>query len=163
MQRYIEQIIEDLQNAKKNVKVEPDFAKMDYPEFEEKMLEIEESPNIPCKKIFGVSYEELPPPDKLTDNQMNQLIDAIADMWAEFGIDAIYPKGISLKLKYDLVKDTFVDDFHYMPGWQLTHDFCIGYCPDCKIFDLCENRIDDWDNFDPEFDVKIKDDDELPF
>lgn len=179
MQRYIEQIIQDLQNAKKNAVPEPDFSNMEYPEFEEKMLEIEESPNIPCKKIFGVSYEELPPPEKLTDAQMIQLIEAIEDMWEVFGVGSTMPENVPLKLQYELIKDTFLDDFHYMPGWHMTHDYCSGWCPDCKIADYCTSKNEIWtqeeldaekdgtfytdDKFKDKFEMSDDNDDELPF
>ena len=132
-------------------------------EFEEKLFEMETSPNIPCKKLFGVSFEELPPANKLTETQMQELIDAIEDTWSVFGIGACFPDEIPLQLKYELVKDTFLDDIHYMPGWQMTHDFCTGYCPDCKLKDYCENCIHDWANDESEMDITLKNDDELPF
>lgn len=143
MQRYIDQLIEDLRQAKNHVPPEPKLSK-DYEEFEEQMFAIETAPDIPAKKLFGVAFHELPPPEKLTDAQMQQLIDAIADTWEAFNIDIYFIDEIPLPLRYEIVRDEFASDIHYMPGWSMTFDFCAYWCPDCKIADYCENKDEIW-------------------
>jgi len=49
-----------------------------------------------------------------------------------------------LKLKYELLRDYFEDEFHYMPGFTTMIDFCTGWCPDCKILDYCDIWEETW-------------------
>jgi len=143
MQRYIDQLIEDLRKAKNHVPSEPKFSE-DYEEFEEQMFAIETAPDVPMKKLFGVSYEELPPPERLTDSQMQQLIDAIVDTWEAFNCSADFPENVPLKLKYELIRDEFADPIHYMPGYSMHYDFCSGWCPECRIIDYCKTKDELW-------------------
>jgi len=143
MQRYIEQLIEDLQNAKKNVLPEPDFGES-YEEFEEKMLEIESTPEVSAKQIFGVSYEELPPVEKLTNEQIQILIDVICDTAAAFKCSFDFPESVPLKLQYQLIRNKFNEDIQIMPGFNLHFDFCSGWCPDCEIADYCKTKDEVW-------------------
>ena len=145
MQRYIEQIISDLREAGKKVPPETVFKDDEpYEAFEAKMLAIENAPDVPAKQLYGLSYEELPPPDKLTGKQMQQLIDAITETWANFNISVGFPDKAPLKLRYELIRDCFKADVHYMPGWSMHQDFCDGWCPDCKIVDYCDNVHEIW-------------------
>jgi len=161
MQRYIEQLIEDLQNAKKNVLPEPDFGNS-YKEFEAKMFAIETAPSVPTKQIYGVSFEELPPPEKLTIEQMQQLINAISDTWEAFSIGTMCPDGVPVELQYEVMRDSFANDVHYMPGFSSDFDFCIYWCEGCKIAQYCEIK-DDIMNDDSDMENRTYDEDELPF
>ena len=145
MQRYIEQIIADLKEAGKNVPPETVFRDDEpYEEFETKMLAVENAPDVPAKQIYGLSYEELPPPGKLTEKQMQQLIDAVTATWTKFNISVGFPENAPLKLRYELIRDSFKDDVHYMPGWSMHQDFCNGWCPECKIVDYCDSVHEIW-------------------
>ena len=143
MQHYIEQLIDDLAEAKKHVPPEPVFSE-DYDEFEKQMLAIETAPDVPAKKLYGISYEELPPPERLTEKQMQQLIEAIADTWAAFNCFIIFPDNVPIKLQYELIREQFAEPIHYMPGWSNNYDFCSGWCPDCEIAEYCTNKDDIW-------------------
>ncbi|OQX98148.1 MAG: hypothetical protein B6I20_11450 [Bacteroidetes bacterium 4572_117] len=145
MQRYINQITSDIKAAQTNVLPDPELGtEKTYEEFEQKMLTIENAPDMPAKHLYGVSYEELPPPEKLTKQQMQQLIDAIIEMWVKFNISTEFPKNLPLKLRYELIRDCFEDDVHYMPGWSMHQDFCDGWCPGCKIADYCSSIDEIW-------------------
>jgi hypothetical protein len=143
MQKYINQLICDFKEAEKNVPPTPVLSE-DYEEFEEQMLAIENAPDIPAKKLFGVSYEELPPAEKLTKEQMQQLIEAITDTFEAFNCSVELPGNVPLELQYELVRDQFADPIHYMPGWSMHFDFCSGWCPDCKIIDYCDTKDEIW-------------------
>lgn len=143
IQRYIEHLIADLFEAKNHVPPEPVFSD-DYEEFEEQMFAIENAPDVPAKKLFGISYEELPPSEKLSEEQMQQLIDAILDTFAAFNCSADFPDNVPLKMQYELIRDKFAEPIHYMPGYSMHFDFCSGWCPDCKIADYCSNKDAIW-------------------
>jgi hypothetical protein len=145
MQNYINQLIGDLRTAKKNVPPDTELEKTEsYEEFDEKMLAIETAPNVSAKNLFGVSYKELPPSEKLTDKQMQQITDAIIYLWSYFNIDVDFRENMPIKLRYELAREKFSEDIHYMPGWSMTYDFCSGWCPDCKIIDYCDSWEDNW-------------------
>jgi len=99
-----------------------------YEEFEKKMFAIETAPSVPTKQIFGVSFDELPAPEKLSEKQMQQIIDAIVDTFEVFNIGVDFNEGIPLKLRYEILRDVFEDEVHYMPGFSSTYDFCSGDC-----------------------------------
>jgi len=141
MQRYIEQVISDLQEAKKNVPPEPDFGNTQE-EFNAAMDSILHAPKQEPKKSFGVSYEELPPPERLTDEQKQQIVDAMKNTFDAFGMTIHIKKEIPINLQYELLRDLFLDNLPYMPGWNF--DFCSGYCPGCKILDYCDSWQDTW-------------------
>jgi len=137
MQNYINQVIFDLHNAKKNAPEEPDFGD-NYEDFEKVMFEIETAPSKSAKEIFGVSFEELPPPNRLTDFQMQQLIDAILDTFDAFNCSAELSEQMPLTLKYELLRSCFENEIHIMPGFSMHFDFCNGDCDECKKADYCE-------------------------
>jgi hypothetical protein len=139
MQRYINQIIADFKKAKQNVPPDPELEKAESDEvFAEKMLALETAPSVSFKEFFNVAYEELPPPEKLSEDQMKQIIDAIVDTFKAFHISVDLKPTIPLKLKYEILRDIFIDEIFYMPGFDMTFDFCDGNCNTCKIFDYCE-------------------------
>lgn len=165
MQRYIEQIIGDLKESKKNVPPDPELENTkNYEDFEEKMFAIETAPSQHKKDVFGVSFEELPPPEKLTDKQIEQLLDAIEDTFEAFNISIEYKDNMPIKLKYDVLRDSFKYDIHIMPGFSMHFDFCDGLCEECKMADYCDikdeimNDENDMENY-----TYNDDDDELPF
>jgi len=145
MQKYINQVIGDIKAAQINVPPDPELGtEKTYEEFAEKMQAIENTPDVPAKQLYGVSYEELPPLEKLSEPQMQQLIDAIEETWIKFNISTEFPEDVPLKLRYELIRDCFKDDIHYMPGWSMHQDFCDGWCPECKIADYCTSINEIW-------------------
>jgi hypothetical protein len=147
MKRYIEQLIEDLNEAKKRIPDEIKFSE-DYEEFEEQMLSVENSPDITMEALFGISMIQLPPADKLTEEQMQLLTEAILDTWAAFSLSADFPGDLPIKLQYELLRGQFEEKIHYMPGWTHHFNFCIIDCETCLINEYCDmkedlNNVDD--------------------
>ena len=142
MQNYINQLIEDFKNAEDNPVPEIDFGST-YEEFEKQMLEIEECETVQAKEKIGVSYEELPPVNKMSDGQTQRLLEAMLDSLSANGIEVTFPgNGIPVKLAYTEMRELFKEGFHAMPGWTI--DFCSGWCPDCAFVDYCETSDDIW-------------------
>ena len=63
MDRYIQQLIDDLAEVEANPIPEPDFG-TSYEDFEKVMLQFEQAPNTPSEQLLNVSYEQLPPSRK---------------------------------------------------------------------------------------------------
>ena len=145
MQRYIEQLIGDFKEAKKRVPPNPELETIEsQKEFNEKMFAIETAPDIPAKELFGIAYEEIPPPEKLTDEQIQQLMEAMTDMLTAFNFYIELPEKVPLKLQYKLIRDIFAEEIHYMPGFTHHYDFCSGWCPDCEILEYCDSWKETW-------------------
>jgi len=154
MQLYISQLISDLQNAKKNVPPDPQLGtEKTYEEFEEKMFAIETTPPQSPKKLFGVSYEELPPVEKLNETLMQQLYDAIEATFNEFSCMFDFPEDVPLALRYKLVRDIFMKDIHLMPGFTSHFDFCTACCESCEIASYCTTKDE----------IEIMPDDEIDY
>lgn len=142
MHRYIQQLIEDFNRAESNPTPQKDLGET-YEEFEQAMLEFEEGALIPAKEKVGVNYEELPPADKMTDDQVQLLLEAMLNALAANGTHVSFPgNGIPVKLAYTELRELFTEGFHKMPGWTL--DFCSGWCPDCAFADYCSSKDDIW-------------------
>ena len=142
MQHYIQQLIEDFNRAEANPISEPDFGDS-YEEFEKTMLEIEEGKTEDPKQQLGVSYEELPPADRMSIAQTQELTIAMLNALNAKGTQVHFPgEGIPVKLAYTEVRKLFKEGFNSMPGWTI--DFCSGWCPDCAFADYCKTKDDIW-------------------
>lgn len=145
MQRYIEQLIDDFKEAQNHVPPDPKLGtENSYEEFEEKMFAIETAPDVTAKALFGISYEEIPPAEKLSKNQMRQIMEAMIEMLTAFNFYIELPQNVPLQLQYKLLRDFFSEDIHYMPGFTHHLDFCDGWCPDCEILEYCDVWQDSW-------------------
>jgi len=142
MKNYLNQLIQDLKNAEENPVPETDFGNT-YEEFEKQMLEIEESRPVDSKNILGISFEELPPADRMTMEQMQDLLAAILNALSAKGTEVTFPgEGVPVKLAYTQLKEHFKEGFYASPGWVI--DFCDGWCPDCAFADYCKIKDDTW-------------------
>ena len=139
IQRYIDQLISDLRAARLS---EP--PKMTAPEDDivAFMDEIENAPIKPPKTTFGVSYEELPPAERLSPEQMQQVVTEMVLTIESFGMSVDFQPGLPMALKYKLLRETFKDELHCTPGWHL--DFCTGHCPCCLQLDYCQSGQELW-------------------
>lgn len=142
MERYIEQLIEELANAEANPTPETDFGDS-YEEFEKTMLEIEEGKKIPAKKMLNISYEELPPVEKLSKEHLEKLVPALMNALSAKGTTISIPgDNVPDEIVYREIRELFKEGFCAMPGWVM--DFCTGYCPDCAFVDYCDTSKEIW-------------------
>ncbi len=141
MQRYIQQLIEDLNNAETERIEDPSGD--NYEEFIEMMTKLENGEKVSAKKLLGVSYEELPPPDMLTIQQTQDLLLAMLNALEAKGTSVSFPgNGAPVKLAYNELRNEFKEGFNSFPGWTI--DFCSGWCPDCAFLDYCDRWKDTW-------------------
>lgn len=142
MQNYLNQLIQDFKLAEDHPIAEPDIGDS-YEEFEQQMLEVEESRPVLAKQIVGVSYEELPPAERMTTKQTQDLLEAMLNALSAKGTNVSFPgNGIPVKLAYEQLREHFKEGFHGMPGWTI--DFCSGDCPPCAFADYCSIKDDIW-------------------
>ncbi|MEA3494438.1 MAG: hypothetical protein U9R42_00190 [Bacteroidota bacterium] len=144
MQKYINQLIEDLKEAEANPVQEIEFSE-DYDEFVKQMKLIEEATHEPAENVLGIGYIELPPVERLSKAQIQQLMIAILNALSAKGTEITFPgNNIPVELAYSQLREKFKEGFYSMPGWII--DFCSGYCPDCAFKDYCDNyNKEEWD------------------
>lgn len=136
MQKYINQLIEELNKAESNPIEEIQLSE-DFEDFVKQMRLIEDARYEPAENVVGVSYIELPPAEKLTTDQIQQLMIAILNALSAKGTSVTFPgNGIPVELAYSQLREHFKEGFHPMPGWTI--DFCSGCCPDCAFADYCD-------------------------
>ncbi len=96
MQRYIEQLIEILREAKSN---RPSSRHLDWLKEMEALrdvIELEislEEGGQTMESILGVPQIYFPPENRLTDEQINQLKEGILELWHKFHYEADFRKG----------------------------------------------------------------------
>lgn len=142
MDRYINQLIEDFAKAEANPISKSDFGEFDEV-FENQMHKIEQRQTVSSVQLFNVSYEELPPVERLDKMQIQKLLLAIFSALSAKGTSVSIPgNGVPVEILYEEIREKFKEGFYAMPGWTI--DFCSGYCPDCKFADYCESCKDSW-------------------
>ena len=77
MHHYITHLLTDLEHAASQAVPELDFGET-YEEFEAIMLQIEEGRLVPSKQLLNVSFEELPPADRLSSEQAHWYFKSVA-------------------------------------------------------------------------------------
>jgi hypothetical protein len=151
MQLYIEQIINKFHEAEKNSEIvchieikEPRVNKIiAYGSFLRQFT---------SKEIWGVSFEELPEPEMLSNAQMKVLTDVILKLWKAFEIKVYYFTESPMAIIYERVRKTFNDPVFYEVDLPLDIIFCYKYCPYCIFRSNC-----------PDSDFKAIEEDYFPF
>ena len=153
MQRYTEQLIEDIQNAKKR----PLPPKMELPpelEFVRGAEEYLHGDFHKPGKLFGLKKEQFPPAEKLNAKQMQALIKNITELWAEFNFVPDFPEGLPNVYKYNLLVEYLEHETTYVSEGNNHFEFCTydpESCPFPEEFCTCKNFEDDdidMENFD---------------
>lgn len=138
MHHYLTHLLADLEQAVLQPVPELDFGDS-YDDFEAIIFQIEEGRLLPSKQLLNVSYEELPPADRLGSEQISLLLIAILKALLAKGTMVAIPGGdkAPVELVYTEIRKMFIEGFHTMPGWTI--DFCSGYCPDCAFKNYCDS------------------------
>lgn len=168
MKRYIEQLIEDLQAAKRFAPKQKPQEEMTSEEVWDELIEIDriidEEPDRPLHNIFGIDPAKFPPPEKLTTEQSQLLATEILELWAAFNIEASYPENFPLDKLYPMLVEKFKKPFLYFPMGITGIEFCHYEPAECPFGDeYC--RCKEWgdDNKSIEEEIIGADADEFPF
>ncbi len=165
MDRYIQQLAEDFREAAKNVPTSDEVRKrfnIEIPEELEDFAYVELYLRMPPQKlsnILGIEKITLPPPEKLSEEQILFLYEEMIRLLNAYNFYTDFPEGLSVEFRYRLLYEHW-DRKHVFTGEGNVHiEFCV-YAPDdclypeefcrCKDFEV----DDDWD---------FDDDESLPF
>jgi hypothetical protein len=110
MEKYIEQLLTDILYARENVSlpfVEQDASLWDW------MSEEEEERTAPVRRLeewTGISKQQLPPVDLLSDNQVKLLLDALKRMLDEYNWSFVLQTEVPERIQYAALRDNFDQD-----------------------------------------------------
>ena len=161
MHHYLAQLIADMHEAATRVpqsKVPEGTFDPDY-EFE-----LENSPQYPMSHWFGLTKEQFPQSDRLTDEQLELMADEFEQLWNAYGFEPGFPDELPAKRRYELMRD-YLDEKcpHWPGGWVQHFEFC-DYDPENCPFGTEFCKCKDWDEYDNmNINVEDRDPDALPF
>lgn len=152
MNRYIHQLIEDLEEA---IALAPereifcDNYEFDYEDEEDHMslAYIEHylyGKQIPLSEIVQIDQILLPPVEKLNSNHIEKVFPLLEELLNNYGFELDFPEGVPLQLKYELVREVWTEKFVHMNTGVQAIEFCdydFNSCPfgselcECKKFE----------------------------
>jgi len=103
METYIAQLLEDLQEGSRQLPPapfltgDPDYLSLDYIE------EWETAPYHPFGTVMGIEGVVFPPDERLSDEQVERLSEAILALWASRNVFADLPDELPWRVAYRLL------------------------------------------------------------
>ena len=95
---------------------------------------------IPAEKLFGISKMEFPPPEQLSTNEIEELIQALLKMILCINNEIILPDEMPATRKYELIIGLWDEGFQLMSNGLYCNDYCTGFPPDCELDEYCKCR-----------------------
>lgn len=155
MEKYILQLIEDLQAAREKVPYHKPREEMTEEDIMEELQEIDrminEPPSNPFRNIFDIDPDIFPPADRLTPSQAHRLSMEILQLWSAYSIEAVYPCNFPLDRLYPLLIVKFREPFLYFPGGITSLELCSydpSECPFGEEYCTCKEIHDTWQDYD---------------
>jgi len=145
MERYIQQLVEDLRDAAGRVAGPDPLWNIENSEELKGFEEVERFLHGPQQKlsaIVGIESIQFPPPERLTADQQTLLYNEMEALLAAYFFVPDFPERLPLTLCYKILRAHW-DDEHVFVGAGKTHiDFC-EYAVDQCIFppEFCECRL----------------------
>jgi hypothetical protein len=147
MNRYIHQLIEDLEEAIVLAPNREIFA--DNYEFEGEDEEDETSiafiehylygEQIELGKIVGIEQILLPPIEKLNKKQSAKILPYLLELLSAYGFELDFPDNVPPALKYKLIRQVWMDKFVPVKVGIQTIEFCDYDCDFCPFgSELCQ-------------------------
>lgn len=137
MQHYIQQLIEEMQEAAKSLPSKPYYEHDWGPELDY-VIEWENNPSKPMGEWFGLSQEQFPPVEKLSDSQIEEINTAFAELWAAYNFYAQFPEKTPEPRRYQLYRKFINENVVWASQGASFIDFCTGNCEGCDVEEYCE-------------------------
>ncbi len=174
MQRYIDQLIEDFREITSGMEHEAETAIEAVSDDESFWAHIEDVENylhgerVPVSVITGIASEMLPPPEKLSMQQKEQLSIELEAFLEYFLFSLEFPENYPNHLRYSFIRN-FWNEQHTKMRTGTSHiEFCSydkencpfpDYCTSCDEFDA---DIEDYNNLTNNKN-QFFDDEDIPF
>jgi hypothetical protein len=150
MQNYVNQLLADMAAAKNNLPADINYAALypDHPAFRfglDYIVEWEMAPSYKMGELFGIEAEQLPPAEKLTDEQIGQLLKGIYDLWQAFNYSPDSEFAAPPRVFYTVVKNYWATQFvQYEKYTFIEFDFCSHNADLCvwgKDYCKCKDEV----------------------
>jgi len=147
MQKYVNQLIEDIKAITANPEQapEPQEGEVIQPQIERW---IHGGSLSTMGQLFGLEKVQFPPEDKLTTTQKEELVDAMMILWRAYHFNAVFPGKLPKALRYTHIVDCLDRDVPFIGEGRFSLEFCyyepencpfdLEYCS-CKDFDFYKN------------------------
>ena len=145
MKKYIEQLLADLAAATQNLPPTPNY-KVLYPDHPAHDFDLEYivawecAPLEPMSDIYGIAADAFPSEDKLTDEQVAEVSNAILLLWHTYNHDVVIPEVVPYRLLYKILVDAWQNhETQFLPPGMghSTTDFCTYYPETCPWGEYC--------------------------
>ncbi|MCK4663746.1 MAG: hypothetical protein KAT68_12820 [Bacteroidales bacterium] len=159
MNRYVKQLIEDIEKSISKVPEPNEIYEGLDPESDENDIEdmshVEQYLNgeeLPMEQYFGLEQELFPHVDKLTSEQIDMLTEAFARLWNAYHFVPDFPENLPNKIRYKLMREYLKHETTCVTFGEIHMEFCDydeencpfpGYCNTCKEIaaDFEQNKI----------------------
>lgn len=173
MEKYIQQLIDDIRTA--GLKIKPPHEVWEYadPDDEIELEDISQvekyvyGEEIPISTITGIDDIMLPPPHKLSKNQMAALAEELEKLLELKNFALEFPENLPMHMRYPFIKK-FWEEKHVEMSFGTSHiEFCQYEPENCPYPDYCQCK--DFIDYDgplkPSDEINTYDEDgnELPF
>lgn len=110
----------------------------------------------------GLETIDFPPPDQLTNEDIQQVCEAFRKMMFSWNIDIDLPERLPLPIAYKIMVGTLDTKTEIVNSGIMSFDFCTGFAPDCIFKEYCP-CLKIWNDLPDEDMATGSSDDELPF
>lgn len=148
MEKYVSQLIEDIIAAKNNVPLPPNPSLIDEERYPIPYLyELENSIPQKMSALFGLKKEQFPPAERLTEAQIESLVDAMIDLWAAFNFAFAPTEEVPTNFAYNLIVNELDEEHTYISEGTCHIDFCTGNTEGCALGEYCYclQHQDEWE------------------
>ncbi len=172
MQKYINQLLEDIRAASWNTRpphevwddADPDYdVELEDISYVEKYMYGKKEP---ISEITGIDVMVLPPPEQLTDDQQSLLAEELEKLLLNYSFVLDFPEAFPLHMRYSFIWD-FWSESHVALSFGTNHiEFCDyeedqcpfpGYCNTCKEIAEQMKHDERHNNTDNNFDIDVND------
>jgi hypothetical protein len=93
----------------------------------------------------GLKPENFPPPEKLSDRDIEIICDAFNKLLFSWNASIDLPDSMPDRIKYTFMVNTLNEGFTPVNSGIIGFDYCTGYAPDCPFGEYCP-CLEIWNN-----------------
>ena len=139
MQRYVEQLITDLEEAASNPPALPYFETPPEIEIDDEISELAQVPFKSIEEWTGVQQIAFPHSFYLDDTQIEIITKAIFKVFDCLRLELIdVPQDIPAEWLYDVLVEYWVDKVQYLPSSGMDWEICTGDPQTCPYGEYCD-------------------------
>ncbi|MCK9450354.1 MAG: hypothetical protein M0Q90_01565 [Bacteroidales bacterium] len=139
MEKYLQQLIEDLETAAKNPPKRPYIEPPPFLEDDDVMAELALIPYLTIEELTGIKQEAFPEVIQMQGEQWQKLNDAIFKVFESLHLDLVdAPAGIPPEVLYEVLTTNWQHPVQYLPSSGMDLELCTGDPMSCPYGDYCD-------------------------